>query len=389
MSLVSSADAGSGVPREPSLGETLGDRRICVCVGAGGVGKTTSAAAIAVGLAAEGRRVALVTIDPSRRLAGALGLSELGNEPRRLTPEQLAPAGIEIRGELWAMVLDPKRTFDELITRLAPDERARERVFANHIYRQISNAVGGSHEFTAVAKLYELDRDGSYDAIVLDTPPSRNALDFLRAPLRLMQFFDAPALRLLLAPAGLGARVAGRAAAPVLALLRRLVGVDLLAEIALFFSAIGSLIGGFRERASAVEALLHDPATTFVLVSSAEREPIREAVAFASALRDSGLPLGAIVVNRVHDQIARAADPRALTATLRSALGARLGRLVEECLADARRLAQRDELGMQRLRSELLGIPATVVPQLDPGLGEVALLGAVARRMFGEQAQLL
>jgi len=388
MSRAGSADPASGAQREPSLGEALGKRRICVCVGTGGVGKTTSAAALAVGLAAEGRRVALVTIDPSRRLAGALGLSELGNEPQRLTAAQLAPAGIEIRGELWAMVLDPKRTFDELITRLAPDERTRERVFANHIYREISNAVGGSHEFTAVAKLYELDRDGSYDAIVLDTPPSHNALDFLRAPQRLMQFFDAPALRLLFAPAGFGARVVGHAAAPVLALLRRLVGVDLLAEIALFFGAVGGLIGGFRERASGVEALLHDPATTFVLVSSAEREPIRETVAFARALRDSGLQLGAVIVNRVHEPIAATADPRALAATLGEALGARLGRLVAECLADARRLAERDQLGIERLRSELRGIPETLVPQFDPGTGEVALLGAVARRMFGEAVQL-
>jgi anion-transporting ArsA/GET3 family ATPase len=357
----------------------LGDRRICVCVGAGGVGKTTASAAIALGLAARGKRVALVTIDPSRRLAGALALSELTNEPVALSRAHLAPTGLELRGEVCAMVLDPKRTLDELVVQLAPDERTRDRVLANHIYRELSSAVSGSHEFTAIAKLYELDRTHAYDAIVLDTPPSRNTLDFLRAPERLMQFFDARALRLLLAPAGLGARLAGRASGPALALIRHLVGVDLLAEIALFLTAIGSLIGGFRERASAVEALLRDPGTAFIMVSSPESEPVRESIAFAQALREAGLPLGGLIVNRVHS--AEDTTPVEVRAVLTPVLGGRLAEHVAESEQRARTLAQRDATGMNRLAAALPGVSRALVPALE-SVGELETLGAVARELF-------
>ena len=379
-----------------SVSSALTTRRIYICVGAGGVGKTTSAAAIALGLAARGRRVALITIDPSRRLAGALALDELAGEPQLLSAEHLAPAGVLLRGEVWAMVLDPQRTFDDLIRRLAPDDATRERVFANHIYREISGAVGGSHEFSAIAKLYELDRSGEFDAIVLDTPPSRNALDFLRAPESLMQFFDAPALRLLLAPAGLGARISSRAGAPALALIRRLVGVDLLSEIALFFAAVGSLIGGFRERAAAVEALLRDRGTTFVLVSSLEREPIRESIAFAAQLRQAGLDIGAVVVNRVtvaaptSREPAAGGDPSATDArridevSLRAALGEELGAIVAASAERAERLARHDQAGVALLRAELGGVPLATVPLLDRSLGELERLGAVARALFND-----
>ena len=199
--------------------------RLYVCVGAGGVGKTTMAAAIALARAARGERVAVVTIDPAPRLARALGFDELGGDPQRV-------AGAS--GELWAMRLDPKRTLDELIASLAPDAPTRERALSNRIYRELSSAVAGSQEFSAVAKLYELDHDGGFDAIVLDTPPSRNALDFLDAPARLMRFFEGRAVRVLLAQGGFAARVAGRAGSPVLAIVGRLVGVEVLREITAF-----------------------------------------------------------------------------------------------------------------------------------------------------------
>src|SRR3954465_4976057 len=167
----------------------LEGKRIVICAGSGGVGKTTTAAALGLGMAERGLRVAGVTIDPARRLATSLGLEELGNEPRLVDPERLAAKGVEVEGELWAMMLDAKRTFDALIERLAPDERTRDEVFANRIYQQLSSAVAGSQEFTAIAKLYEL-HEGGYDLLVLDTPPSRNALDFLDAPGRLTHFFQ-------------------------------------------------------------------------------------------------------------------------------------------------------------------------------------------------------
>jgi anion-transporting ArsA/GET3 family ATPase len=369
-----------------SIAELLADQRICICVGAGGVGKTTTSAAVALGLAARGRRVALVTIDPSKRLAGALALDQLGNEPQTLSRAHLAPTGIDLRGEVCAMVLDPKRTFDELIEQLAPDEATRDRVLANHIYREISGAIGGSHEFTAVAKLYELDRTGAYDAIVLDTPPSRNTLDFLRAPERLMQFFDAPALRLLLGPAGIGARVAQRTGG--LSLIRRLIGVDLLAEISLFFAAVGGLIAGFRAQASAVETLLRDPGTTFVLVTTPEREPVREAIEFGSHLRGAGLTVGQLVVNRTRlagPALRRAGDQAELERSLNDALGERLGTIVAGSAAREARLAQRDRNAVATLAEGLPGVAQTLVPLLDLSLSELETLGAMTRELFAAE----
>src|SRR5437588_6795564 len=168
-----------------SIAELLEGKRVCVCGGSGGVGKTTTSAAIALGMAARGAKVAVVTIDPAKRLANALGLQQLENDPRRVEDASLRAAGIEVEGELWAMMLDPKRTFDELIDRLAPDPRRAEEIKANRVYGELSTAVSGSQEFTAISKLYELDREYDFDLLVLDTPPSRNAMDFLDAPQRL------------------------------------------------------------------------------------------------------------------------------------------------------------------------------------------------------------
>src|SRR5947209_6099854 len=184
----------------------MAGKRVCVCAGSGGVGKTTTSAAIALGVAAAGGKVAVVTIDPARRLANALGLAELENEPRLVAPERFADAGLEMTGELWAMMLDPKRTFDELIERVAPDPGRAEEIKVNRVYRELSTAVSGSQEFTAVAKLYELAQSGDFDLLVLDTPPSRNALDFLDAPGRLSSFLEGRALKAFVRPTGLGMR---------------------------------------------------------------------------------------------------------------------------------------------------------------------------------------
>ena len=225
----------------------------CICGGSGGVGKTTTSAAIAMGAAAAGRKVAVVTIDPAKRLANSLGLEELGNEPRSSTPSLFAAAGVEMEGELWAMMLDPKRTFDELIDRLAPDAKARDEVLDNRIYQELSNAVAGSQEFTAMAKLYELDRDHDFDLIVLDTPPSRNALDFLDAPDRLTQFLEGRALQVFLRPTGLAARVMGRGTGHGV---RRAQAGDRRSTcsqdlVGLLPLALGGMIDGFKERAQA------------------------------------------------------------------------------------------------------------------------------------------
>src|SRR3954466_7327800 len=281
-----------------SVEPLLEGRRIVICAGPGGVGKTTTAAAVAMGMAERGLKVAVVTIDPARRLANALGLEELGNEPRLVDPARFAAHGIEIRGELWAMMLDAKRTFDQLIEHLAPDARTRDEVFANRIYQQLSSAVAGSQEFTAIAKLYELDQEGDWDVLVLDTPPSRNALDFLDAPSRLTRFFQGRAIRMFLRPAGLSGRLLGRGTGVVFGVMQRLTGVDLLRDLSAFFRALGGMIDGFTERARRVGELLEDPATTFLIITAPRHDPVEEAIFFHRKLREAGMPFGGLVVNR-------------------------------------------------------------------------------------------
>src|SRR5450432_2193155 len=296
--------------------ELLEGKRVCVCGGSGGVGKTTTSAAVALGMAARGAKVAVVTIDPARRLANALGLQELENEPRRVAPESLARAGIELSGELWAMMLDPKRTFDELIERVAADPVRAAEIKRNRVYRELSTAVSGSQEFTAVAKLYELQREGDFDLLVLDTPPSRNALDFLDAPGRLTSFLEGRALKAFIRPTGLGMRVLGRGAAPLLSALRMVTGVDLISDLTTFFGLLGDMTEDFSERAAAVEQMLKAPTSAFVLVTSAQAPAIDEAIWFRRTLQEGGLPFAGMIVNRYHHDVIGEAAPVELTAAL-------------------------------------------------------------------------
>jgi anion-transporting ArsA/GET3 family ATPase len=361
----------------------LEGKRVVICAGSGGVGKTTTSAALAIGLAAQGRRVAVVTIDPAKRLAGSLGLEELGNEPALVAPERLAGHGLEVRGELWAMMLDAKRTFDELIERLAPDERTRDEVLGNRIYQQLSGAVAGSQEFTAVAKLFDLHRSGRFDVLVLDTPPSRNALDFLDAPDRLTSFFEGRALRVFLAPSGLAARVVGRGTSVVFSVLKRLTGVDLLEDLGVFFRALGGLIDGFKERAEGVKRLLADPATTFLIVTSPEREPVEEAIFFRGKLREAGMPFGGLVVNRVHALAGSDGHPpQAVEAELREVLGARLAGKVARTWAEEQALAARDAASIAHLLDRTGESDPVVVPQLDGDVHDVDGLVLVHRHLF-------
>jgi anion-transporting ArsA/GET3 family ATPase len=365
----------------------LDGMRVVVCAGSGGVGKTTTSAAIAMGLAARGARVCVVTIDPARRLADALGIEQLGSEPRRVDDERFAGHGITIEGELWAMMLDPKRTFDELIARLAPDEKTRDEILANRIYRELSGAVAGSQEFTAVAKLYDLDRSGQFDVIVLDTPPSRNALDFLDAPDRLTGFLEGRALRLFLAPSGLAAKVVGRGTSVVFGVLRRVTGVDLMNDLSVFFTALSTVLDGFRERAAGVKALLADGATAFMIVTSPEREPVEEAIFFGGKLREAGMPFGGLVVNRVHPL---AADEEEIDeAAIAAELGgdAALARKVARTLREFRVLAHRDARAVERLRRELGDDDPILVPHLDGDVHDVDGLVLVHRHLFAEGAE--
>ena len=373
-----------------SVADLLDGKRVCVCGGSGGVGKTTTSAAIALGMAARGAKVAVVTIDPAKRLANALGLQELENEPRRVEPERLAGAGVEFRGELWAMMLDPKRTFDELIDRVAADPARAQEIKDNRVYRELSTAVSGSQEFSAVAKLYELDRDGQFDLLVLDTPPSRNALDFLDAPGRLTSFLEGRALKAFMRPTGLGMRVLGRGASPLLAALRRVTGVDLLSDLSTFFGLLGDMTEDFSARAGQVERMLRAPTTTFLLVTAAQAPSIDEAIWFRRTLQSAGMPFGGVIINRFHHDMLGDADAGDIAGRLADRLPAGLAERVAANFDDYHLLARRDRRNLARLTAELGGseLPDPIlVPHLDGDVHDIAGLERIRRFLFASDEQ--
>lgn len=350
---------------------------MCVCVGAGGVGKTTVSAALALGLAARGRKALVVSIDPAKRLATALGLERLPGEPHRIERE--------LEGELWAMVLDSKATFDALIERLTPDEQAREEVLSNRIYRELSSATAGSQEFTAVSKLFELAQEERFDTIVLDTPPSRNALDFLDAPDRLTRFLGGRALRALLRPGGIAGGLLGRSSSLVFSVLARATGVDLLGDLSTFFRSLGGVLDGFSERARGVERLLRDRRTGFVLVTSPEPEPAREAVFVHARLLEAGMPFGALVVNRVHETGLDGVPAADIERLLREHVEARLASRLAQSAAEFDVLAQRDRAMVQMLAREVAESKPLLVPQLDVDVQDLTGLARIAEHLFGER----
>jgi anion-transporting ArsA/GET3 family ATPase len=368
--------------RHVRLADRLADTRVCICAGSGGVGKTTTAAALALALAEQGQKVAVVTIDPAKRLATSLGLAELGNEPSLIDAKLLASHGVEMRGELWAMMLDSKRTFDGLVSQLAANDHAREEVLSNRIYQELSSAVAGSQEFTAMAKLFELHQSGDFDVIVLDTPPSRNALDFLDAPTRLAGFLDGRALSMFLAPGGLAARVVGRGTGLVFSVFARFTGVDLLSDLSTFFGSLGGMTDGFRERAHAVEELLRDPSTNFLIVTSPEPEPTREAIFFAGKLADAGMQRAGVIVNRVHIEDLGGHTSDELASLLSKDLGEKLAGRVATNLADFDVLAQRDRDSVAALSKSLDDPDPILIPDLDAEVRDLTGLAEVARHLL-------
>jgi anion-transporting ArsA/GET3 family ATPase len=351
-----------------ALDQVLQGREICICAGAGGVGKTSTSAAVALGAAAQGRKVAVLTIDPAKRLANSLGLEKLGNEPRRVPR-------IEGPGELWAMMLDAKRTFDDLVESYASDERTRDAVLSNRIYQELSSAVSGSQEYMAVEKLYELHVAGDYDLLVLDTPPTRNALDFLDAPERLNRFIDSRSLRFFLGSTRTGLKLVGRGSGILFSVLERVTGIDLLRELSEFFASFGDMSEGFRARAERVNELLGSGAATFLLVTSPRRDAIDEAIYFHQRLRERDMPFGGAVVNRFH-------DVRGEDIELEGLLGEDLASKVDANFADYRALAERDRANMKRLTAELAGGPVIVVPELDGDVHDLGGLQAMVDHLF-------
>ncbi len=370
-----------------SVAKLLEGKRVCICGGAGGVGKTTTSAAIALGIAARGAKVAVVTIDPARRLANALGLEELQNDPCRIDPSRLEGTGLHVEGELWAMMLDPKRTFDELIDRVAPDPSRAAEIKRNRVYKELSTAVSGSQEFTAIAKLYELEQSGEFDMLVLDTPPSRNALDFLDAPVRLSSFLEGRAVRALSRPTGAGMRILGRGATPLLAGLRRVTGVDLLADLSTFFGLLGGMTADFSLRARQVEQMLRAPSTAFLLVTSSQHDAIEETIWFRRTLAQSGLPFAGVVVNRVHHDLLGDRDPGDVTHVLKRTLSEDLAERVAENFYDYHALASRDVRSLARLGQELQERPLIAIPQLDDDIHDIKGLLALHGYLFASDSE--
>ena len=276
------------------IDQVLDTATILVCCGSGGVGKTTTAAALAVRAAERGRKTVVLTIDPAKRLAQSLGLTELDNTPRPV---------VEVSGELDAMMLDMKRTFDEIVEAHAEPGKA-ETIFANPFYIALSSSFAGTQEYMAMEKLGQLSASGTWDLVIVDTPPTRSALDFLDAPERMTTLLDGRMVRILMAPAKAGGRaylkVVTAGFGVFTSAITRIIGASVLQDLSQFVAALETLFGGFRERAQTTYDLLKAPGTMFVVVATPERDALREAAYFVERLRAEQMPLAGLVINRVH-----------------------------------------------------------------------------------------
>ncbi len=391
-------------PPPSDLRRLLAAKQVVIACGPGGVGKTSTAAALGAALAAsEEWRVLVLTVDPARRLADALGLGTLGNDARRVPLDQLGGCD-RPRGELWAAMLDTKQSWDHLVERHAPDRASAQRILANPLYRNITGRFAGSHEYIAMERLYELHGEGRYDLLVVDTPPSRDALDFLDAPERMAEFFGSRLLRWLVAPSR--SRLVELASRPFYQVADRILGTQFLEDVAEFFLLFQAMYDGFVTRARGVSALLRDRATTFMVVTTLEHAPAQEALRLADELARRNLELGLVVANKtlpdlfdgpaveVADELRARARPlaEALAAGLpqRDASGpladpTTVARVLEEIgqsFRDYRRVAAREAELLARLSAAHL--VAVTVPHLARDVSDLPALGEVGRWLLGE-----
>jgi anion-transporting ArsA/GET3 family ATPase len=281
-----------------SIEQLLAAKEVVVTCGSGGVGKTTTAAAAGAMAATHlGGKVLVLTVDPAKRLANALGLEEFGNVETQVPPEAFTAAGVEPRGELWAAMLDTKQSWDDLVRLHAPDVETRDAILANPLYQNITGKFVQSHDYIAMERLYEIHAAGRYDLVIVDTPPTRNAIDFLEAPDRMADFFSSKLLRWLTAP--YRSRLLNFASKPFYTVADRILGSQFLQDIAEFFLLFQSMYDGFIERSTEVSRLLGDTMTTFVVVSTLEPAPAHEAEFFIDALAERDLHLGAVLLNKI------------------------------------------------------------------------------------------
>ncbi len=372
----------------PSLMEEIENCEVVLCAGPGGVGKTTTSAAIAVAAARSGKKVLVLTIDPAKRLADALGVS-LDNTARRIQPETLEKNGIYAAGEIWALMLDAARTFDDLVQRLAPDRATAERLLNNVIYRHISRSLAGTLEYTAVEKLYDLRDRFDYDLIVVDTPPSKNVLDFVESPEWLSKFFDERILKWFMlldpkAPAGgFGQVLLKRTGRVVWEVMARVFGHEFLGEITEFMHALESMTVEFKSRADATGQLLRSPASLFFIVATTDRFVLNDAVYLRTEIMRRGISFGGFIINRVHPE-SGLAQPSLAAAAIRAAgandpaaerLASKLVQACEEMDIKARE--DREAVECLRREANWDGYIA-MLPQLSEEVHDLVMLDRLA-----------
>jgi anion-transporting ArsA/GET3 family ATPase len=388
-----------------SLESLLAAKEIVVCCGSGGVGKTTVAASAALGAAGRlGGKVLVLTIDPAKRLADALGLEGIGNTEKRVPADTFKTAGLEVRGELWAAMLDTKQSWDALVLRHAPDEETAYRILDNRLYENITARFVQSHDYIAMERLFEIHETGKFDLIIVDTPPTRNALDFLDAPKRMAEFFGGRLLRWLTMPYRMGgkrgARMINVASRPFYQMADRLLGSQFLQDIAEFFLLFQSMYQGFVERANAVERLLRDKRTTFAVVTTLESAPLHEAEFFCEQLIKRDYHLGALILNRTLPRYLLSPDGDRAAETMCAEAGpigdalvdtgspalddptrtARVLTTIGESFQNFAVVAKREA----ELRAELAQAPDVLadVPALDSDVGDMSGLAKIAEALF-------
>ena len=360
---------------------------VIVCCGSGGVGKTTTAAVLGLEAARRGRRAVVVTIDPARRLADALGLEGgLASAPQRIELDQRDRTdGVDHTpgGELWAMMLDTAATFDGLVRRHADSDEQIERILSNPFYRNIAGALSGTQEYMAAETLHDLHGDDRFDLVVVDTPPSRNALDFLEAPGVLARFLDHRLFRLLMLPTRGGLRVIGTATQPVLKAIGKVVGSDVLADSVAFFQAVAGMETGFRERADDVVRLIRAAETSFVVVAAPRHDTIDEAVWFAKQLDEQGVGVTTAIVNRTHPEFGDG-NPDEATAAAQDAYAAgdELLGVLWENVATLRSMRDLELDVIAPLADIVGGERLVVLPLLDGDVHDLDGLWMIAEHLF-------
>ncbi len=361
------------------LADVVAGSHVIVCCGSGGVGKTTTAAVLALEAARAGRRSVVVTIDPARRLADALGLEGLTNSATRIDAD--------LPGEMHALMLDTKSTFDGLVRRHSADPEQAEGILSNRFYQNISSALSGTQEYMASEKLYELAEEGDWDLVVVDTPPTRNALDFLDAPQRLAHFLDHRLYKVLMTPTRGIVKAVNVAAQAVVRSLSKVVGGEVVADAIAFFQAFEGMERGFKERAAAVDRLLAAPETAFVLVASPKADTVAEATYFADQLTEHGITVRGLVVNRMQpafgtDHDGFALGPEAARERARTLEGTDIGDLYT-ALADARQLAQGEEEHLSGLAEQVHPAPVVRVPVQPFEVNDLGGLSTLGSLMLG------